>query len=202
MLADVARQRSRLADGSSDPMEALYDLVVTVVRRVPRDLSLTQLATMSTLARTGPRRVTDLAAIQGVTQPSMTELIANLERLGHVRRRPDPRDGRASLAALTAAGRDYLLAQHQAGTEALAGLADRLPGPERAALAAAVPALVHLCELDSQEREPRPATGAPALAPPVPRLALPAQVPHRGYSCPSSIPGPAGTSCTGALAIP
>jgi DNA-binding MarR family transcriptional regulator len=53
-----------------------------------------------------PQRLpSDLAAIQGVGQPSITEMVAILERAGYVERHRDPLDGRASLAALTAVGR-------------------------------------------------------------------------------------------------
>ena len=38
-------------------------------------MSLTSLSTLATLELTGPRRITDLAANEGVTQPSMTALV-------------------------------------------------------------------------------------------------------------------------------
>ena len=152
--ASVAQQHPRVDDGR-DPAEALYLLIVTVVRRMPRDISLTQLSTLSTIAATGPRRITDLAAIQGIAQPSMTELIAALERAELVRRERDPLDGRVSLATLTAAGRDYVRDHRRAATKSLAELVAKLPDPDRAALTAAVPGLVHLRELGDQSREPR-----------------------------------------------
>jgi DNA-binding MarR family transcriptional regulator len=110
-------------------------------------MSLTQLSTLSTLADGGPRRITDLAAIQGVAQPSITEMVAILERAGYVERHRDPLDGRASLAALTA-GRDCLRDRRRIASQSLAQLVAMLPAAERAALNAAVPALVHLRELD------------------------------------------------------
>jgi DNA-binding MarR family transcriptional regulator len=75
--------------------QVLYGLATEAVRRIPRDMSLTTLSTLSTLDRTGPRRVTDLALVQGVAQPSMTTLVSNLQRSGLVERRGDPADGRA-----------------------------------------------------------------------------------------------------------
>ena len=41
---------------------ALYGLATRATRRLPRDMSLTSAATLATLDRTGPRRITDLAA--------------------------------------------------------------------------------------------------------------------------------------------
>lgn len=133
---------------------ALYGLLATLVRQVPRDLSLTSLATLSTLDRTGPRRITDLAVIQGITQPSMTVLVTSLERGGLVTRHGDPADGRVTLVALTAQGLDYLRSRRRAGADALAQLIDKLPPGEAAALAAAIPALQHLRDLDNEQRDP------------------------------------------------
>ena len=58
---------------------ALYGLATRAVRRLPRDMSLTSAATLATLDRTGPRRITDLAAAEGVTQPAMTNLVRVME---------------------------------------------------------------------------------------------------------------------------
>ncbi len=136
------------------PAGALYGLLATLLRRVPRDLSLTSLATLSTLNRTGPRRITDLAVIEGITQPSMTALVSALERRGLVTRHSDPADGRVSLVALTTEGSDYLGRRRRAGTDALAQLIDKLPPGEAATLAAAIPALQHLRDLDDEQRDP------------------------------------------------
>ena len=124
------------------------------MRRVPRDLSLTSLSTLSTLDRTGPRRITDLAAVEGVAQPSMTVLVSGLERSGLVERRADPTDGRVALVAVTEAGSDYIRARRRAGAEGFVQLIDKLPPDAAATLAAAIPALERLRELDDEEREP------------------------------------------------
>ncbi len=141
--------------------EALYGLVSAAVRRGPREMSLTSLSTLATLDRSGPRRVTDLAFIEGVAQPSMTTLVSVLERSGLVERRGDPADKRVALVALTPAGAELLRTRRRSGAEAIEQLIDKLPADEAAALAAAVPALRHLRKLDNEEREPatRPAGG-------------------------------------------
>lgn len=119
--------------------EALYRLVSAAVRQQPRQISLTSASTLATVERTGPRRITDLAAIEGVTQPSMTALVTVLERAGLVKRRQDPGDQRVVLVALTAAGTDYLRSRRRAGAEAFARLIDKLPPDETATLLAAAP---------------------------------------------------------------
>jgi DNA-binding MarR family transcriptional regulator len=123
------------------------------VRRLPRDLSLTSAATLATLDRTGPRRITDLAAIEGVTQPAMTVLVRVMEESGLVERKGDTCDKRVTLVCLTEAGAAYVRARRRAGVDAYAQLIDELTDDEVEALAAALPALRHLAALDSQARE-------------------------------------------------
>jgi len=93
------------------------------------------------LQRDGDQRVTDLAALVGVDPSVGSRQLAVLERAGYVDRYPDPRDGRASLLRLTAAGADALEAARglrsewalsalagwdEADAELLADLLDRL----------------------------------------------------------------------------
>jgi DNA-binding MarR family transcriptional regulator len=129
-------------------------LVTGAVRRIPRDLSLTSASTLATLERTGPRRITDLAAIEGVTQPAMTVLVRVLEQSGLVQRGGDPMDRRVALVSVTEAGATYVRSRRRAGADAFVQLIDKLPDDEVAAIAAAIPALEHLRALDSEGREP------------------------------------------------
>jgi DNA-binding MarR family transcriptional regulator len=125
------------------------------VRRAPRDLTITSAATLATLDRTGPRRITDLAAIEGVTQPAMTVLVRVMEESGLVERRGDPSDKRVTLVWLTEAGASYVRTRRRRGVHAFARLIDKLTDDEFEALMAALPALQHLAALDSQDREGR-----------------------------------------------
>src|ERR1700719_3762487 len=63
-------------------------------------LSMTAAATLASIERLGPQRLTLLAAREGVTQPAMTQLISRLEEGGLVRREPSPGDGRVVLVAI------------------------------------------------------------------------------------------------------
>ena len=149
--------------------EALYGLVTLAVRHGPREISLTAASTLSTLDRTGARRLTDLAVIEGITQPSMSVLVTGLEQAGLAERRPDPADRRVVLVALTAAGADYIRARRQAGAGAFADLIDKLPQDEAAAHAAAAPAQNRLRDMDSDRRAAaarRPGAPAPDAAGP------------------------------------
>ena len=68
------------------------------------DLSWTQAAVMSRLARDGPATTADLARAESVKPQSMRTAIAELEQLGIVERKPHPTDGRQVNLELTAKG--------------------------------------------------------------------------------------------------
>jgi DNA-binding MarR family transcriptional regulator len=122
--------------------------MASAVHWVRRDMSLTSLATLSTLDRAGPQRITDLARAGGVAQPSMTVLVGTLEREGFVVRREDPSDRRAVLIELTATGMDLVRCRRRAAGRVFAQLIGKLSSGETAALLAALPALEHLRELE------------------------------------------------------
>jgi DNA-binding MarR family transcriptional regulator len=132
--------------------EALYGLVTLAVKYGPRQISLTSASTLPTLDRNGARRLTDLAVIEGVSQPSMSVLVTGLEQAGLAERRPDPADKRVVLVALTAAGAEYIRARRRAGAGTFAELIGKLPADQAAALLAAVPAMNRLRELESDQR--------------------------------------------------
>lgn len=52
------------------------------------------------------RRISELAAREGVTQPAITRLVNRLAECGWVARESDPEDGRAVMVQLTPAGKD------------------------------------------------------------------------------------------------
>jgi DNA-binding MarR family transcriptional regulator len=121
-------------------------------------MNLTALSTLSTLDRTGPRRVTDLAVAEDITQPSMTKIVTTLEQSGIIERRGDPTDKRVALVALTTAGANYLKIRRRLGAKAFIELLDELPDDEIATLLAASPAFEHLLTLDDEQRDPTPPT--------------------------------------------
>jgi DNA-binding MarR family transcriptional regulator len=75
-----------------------------LVRQVDAELSRTELGLLRTLSD-GPRRVTELAELEGLAQPTMTILIKRLEEEGLVRRERRSDDGRVVLVDLTESGR-------------------------------------------------------------------------------------------------
>ena len=124
--------------------DALDQLAVWWRRLVPSELSLSTIATLHTLRREGPLRVSDLAAREALTQPGTTMVVNRLEAAGHAERIPDPSDGRASLVRITPLGRKVLADRHAARAAVLVDELRRLGDADRAALAAAVPAIDRL----------------------------------------------------------
>jgi DNA-binding MarR family transcriptional regulator len=120
-----------------------FEQVVGLLRSLiqPSMLSMTAAATLATLERMGPSRLTGLAAREGVTQPAMTQLVSRLQDAGLVTREPDPADGRVVQVGITDEGRATLARRRARRAERLAGILAQLSQQERAALAAALPAL-------------------------------------------------------------
>jgi DNA-binding MarR family transcriptional regulator len=113
----------------------------------PSGLSMTAAATLASLERLGPQRLTLLAAREGVTQPAMTQLISRLEESGLVRREASPEDGRVVLVVITDEGRATLARRRAVRTERLTGIIAQLGPDHRAALASALPALDALASI-------------------------------------------------------
>lgn len=124
-------------------LSAGLERVVGLLRALaqPSGLSMTAVSTMAALEQTGPARLTALANRAGVTQPAMTQLISRLEEGGLVRREADIADGRVVQVAITDEGRAMMARRRAARAERLAVILTQLSPEQRAALAAAVPAL-------------------------------------------------------------
>ncbi len=114
-------------------------------------LSMTAAATLASIERLGPQRLTVLAAREGVTQPAMTQLISRLEESGLVRREASPEDGRVVLVVITDEGREVLAQRRLVRTGKLAGIITRLAPEHRAALAGALPALNALASVPRED---------------------------------------------------
>jgi DNA-binding MarR family transcriptional regulator len=116
-------------------------LVRLLVKQVhSREISRTEMEVLSILT-TGPRRITELAELGGVAQPTMTLLVKRLEDRGWVRREGLPDDGRVVIATITqegSAAQQKFRAQFQ---EALRTDLQELSDEELQALSAATDAV-------------------------------------------------------------
>jgi DNA-binding MarR family transcriptional regulator len=98
------------------------------------DLSVSALFAINRVRREGPLRLTTLAAKEGISQPSMTQLITRLEKQGFLSRTADPEDGRGTLVGITELGHDALADRRRLRRERLGELLDTLTPEERHAL--------------------------------------------------------------------
>jgi DNA-binding MarR family transcriptional regulator len=133
------------------------------------DLSASAAFALNRVCREGPIRLTTLAMREGVTQPSMTQLIQRLERAGSVTRLADPDDGRAALIGITKEGQALLDDRKRLRRERLALLLATLTAEEECTLwlsaRAACPVLRRLaanadCPLESVAEDPASAETA------------------------------------------
>jgi len=135
-------QLDEIAEALPQRTSALSRLFLT---RTTVCVSRTEVGVLRSL-NAGPRRITELAADERVTQPAITLLVNRLEERGWVKRIADPSDRRAVLVSLTPVGAgvfEQLRAEYRALLhEEMAMLDDS----EVAALAAAVEILDKLIE--------------------------------------------------------
>ncbi|GAA2806604.1 MarR family transcriptional regulator [Crossiella cryophila] len=123
----------------------VFRLYYVVRRETPQhQLTLTQASVLATLAAGGAARMSVLAEREGVRMPSMTDVIARLERLGLASRLPDPADRRAVLAEATEDGTRLIAELVRAREEFLGRRLAGLAAADQAAIAAALPALRRL----------------------------------------------------------
>jgi DNA-binding MarR family transcriptional regulator len=154
-------QNRSVDDGARDCVGDWLDQAVDLTARFlsdRADLSASAAYAMNRVCREGPIRLTSLAAKEGVSQPSMTQLVQRLERQELVTRIADPDDGRACLIGVTESGQTLLDQRKRVRRERLAELMATLPPEEKHALwlsaQVAFPILRRLVETaDSEERE-------------------------------------------------
>lgn len=104
----------------------------------PHGFSMGQMPVGAALMDGSARSQKELAQLAGVTQPTMAEMLARMERDGAVRRMADPDDGRGSLISLTESAVERLPAMREAlmrgESDAVAGLTEREVATLRALL--------------------------------------------------------------------
>ncbi|HTU84551.1 MAG TPA: MarR family transcriptional regulator [Solirubrobacteraceae bacterium] len=103
--AGVDRRSSQLDEIAEALPQRSAELSRLFLTRTSVCVSRTEVGVLRNL-RGGPRRITELAADEHVTQPAITLLVNRLAERGWVERVPDPTDRRAVLVSLTAAGEE------------------------------------------------------------------------------------------------
>jgi DNA-binding MarR family transcriptional regulator len=140
-----------------DTAAALFVQLGRLVRLLRQESEATPvgpggMSAMVTLSRhPGGLRLGELAEEEGVRAPSLTRIVNGLEDIGLVARTPDPRDGRAQLVELTAAGRELITTGQHSRVAALRRRIDALDAADRRRLDDALPALEALLSVPAQE---------------------------------------------------
>jgi DNA-binding MarR family transcriptional regulator len=101
----VRAERLDYVAGHLLPHAAL--LTRLLVGQVQSEVSRTDGGVLNTLTG-GSRRITELAELEGLAQPTMTLVVQRLEQRGWVKRERGADDGRVVLVSLTEAGRATL----------------------------------------------------------------------------------------------
>jgi DNA-binding MarR family transcriptional regulator len=114
-----------------------------LARQVVSELSRTEAGLLRTLSG-GPRRITELAELEGLAQPTTTLLVQRLEQQRLVAREGDPQDGRVVLVNLTETGSRELDDYRAQASATLRSCLDRMPDEQLEALAAATETLTQL----------------------------------------------------------
>lgn len=125
-----------------DLAQELNSVAIHLVRRLRKaDASLgvtpSRLSALSVLVFGGPRTLTELAAAEQVSGPTMSRLVTALESDGLVRRSPVPGDKRAFSLEATAEGRRLMRRGRRQRVARLADELQSLTEADRSALRSA-----------------------------------------------------------------
>jgi DNA-binding MarR family transcriptional regulator len=125
---------------------ALARLSRRLRQQVPQSLTYSQVTALATVEELEPIRLSDLALTEGVSVPTLSRLVAGLEKEKLIVRKPDPADGRAAQLHITDLGRVRLEALRTERSAYLVQRLETLPDEQREALAGALDALEALAK--------------------------------------------------------
>jgi DNA-binding MarR family transcriptional regulator len=150
----TAADRTPLTDSAAK----LRMAIVRTSRRLRQEaaaetggLTPTATAALASIERHGPLTPSELARIEAVRRPTVTRTLGCLEGAGLIERTSDPADGRSSLIAINAEGRERLRRLRGRKNAYLARRMRELPAAEVETLERAAEILDRM-----REGEPRP----------------------------------------------
>ncbi|TRW88320.1 MarR family transcriptional regulator [Mycolicibacterium sp. 018/SC-01/001] len=130
----------------SDLLSVVARLNRMANQRVRIPIPFAQARLLSTIDDHGEARISDLAALDHCSQPTMTTQVRRLEDAGMVTRSTDPHDARAVLIRITERGRDTLRQARADRGAAIDPYLERLSDADRASLTEAVGVLRRLID--------------------------------------------------------
>ncbi|GAA2553909.1 MarR family winged helix-turn-helix transcriptional regulator [Mycolicibacterium diernhoferi] len=147
-------------NGPDDTAALGADLLAVVARinrlasqRIELPLPVAQARLLALIEDRGRTRISELAAIDHCSQPTMTTQVRRLEDAGLVSRTGDPGDARAVLITITDAGRQTLARVRADRSAAINPYLEHLDDAERSALVDAIRVLRGLLD-DAQSVQP------------------------------------------------
>jgi DNA-binding MarR family transcriptional regulator len=167
-MTEARTEDARSRDDGTSPPALSHDLLRAadalrrslarlnrILRKLRADhgVSAAKLSVLGRLHRAGAAlTAVDLARQEGLQPQSLTRIIAELDELGLVRRRPDDADRRQVLIEISEHGRELLAVDARAQNAWLAAAIDaKLTGTEQGLLALAIPLLDRLAESKASE---------------------------------------------------
>ncbi len=138
---------ARTADLGVDLLGVVARLNRLATQRIRMPLPWAQARLLSTIDDCGQARISDLAALDNCSQPTMTTQVRRLEDAGLVTRTADPVDARAVLIAITAEGRRTLARVRADRAAVIDPALEQLDAADREVLGAAVDVMRRLVEI-------------------------------------------------------
>jgi DNA-binding MarR family transcriptional regulator len=145
----VPARSERIDYVSSELLPRAALLTRLLVKQISGDLSRTEIGLLKTIGG-GSRRITELAELEGLAQPTVTILIKQLEGKGLVTRTRQSGDGRVVLVTLTDSGNAALGDHRERLRAVLGGYLAEITDEQVEALATATETLAQLVDVLQQ----------------------------------------------------
>jgi DNA-binding MarR family transcriptional regulator len=117
-----------------------------VAKQLGSEVPRADAGVLNTLDAAGPRRITDLAEMEGLAQPTMTQLVQKLEERGWVERGRHAEDGRVVVVSITGAGTKALAELRRRATAVLSARLEQMSDGQVRSLETATEALAPLID--------------------------------------------------------
>ncbi len=148
----TSRSKSTSTDLGVDLLAVVARLNRLATQRTRPPLPWAQARLLSTIEDRGEARISDLAALDNCSQPTMTTQVRRLEDAGFVTRMIDPADARAVLIRITDAGVATLARVRADRAAVIDPLVGELDAADREVLSAAVEVLGRMLENSKTNR--------------------------------------------------
>ncbi len=137
---------ARTTDLGVDLLGVVARLNRLATQRIRMPLPWAQARLLSTIDDCGEARISDLAALDNCSQPTMTTQVRRLEDAGLVTRTADPGDARAVLIAITPEGRRTLARVRADRAAVIDPALEQLDAADRKVLGAAIDVMRRLLD--------------------------------------------------------